>query len=181
MADEFAELLGMDPASIDGGNLTFVRRDLHATLSIWKDRYDWSTFGWTVHSDYTDLRDRMESFGGVSIRIDHPAPSGDASPANIPQGACYLWPAGGTPLAPEATFGVTQYGLPSLHFVRDPHDRGLLLLADAHVHRGRVGPSRQLTTNRHGLRRPSCWPAGPGIRILSGRLSSSCGTGARKR
>ena len=138
MADEFAELLGVAPASVDGSNLTFVQGDLHSTLSIWKDRYDRSAFGWMVRTYYTALRDRMESFGGVSIRIGHPTPSGDANPTNIPPGACYPWPASGTPLAPEATAGVTQYGPASLHFVRDPHDLGLLLLADAHVHRGRI-------------------------------------------
>ncbi|MDT7847899.1 hypothetical protein [Streptomyces justiciae] len=138
MADEFAELLGMIPAGVEGGNLTFARGDLHSTLSIWKDRYDGSVFGWMVHTYEAALRDRMESFGGMSIRIDHPPPSGDANPTNIPPGACYAWPASGTPLAPEATAAVTQYGPLSLGFVRDRHDLGLLLLADAHVHRGSV-------------------------------------------
>jgi hypothetical protein len=138
MADEFAELLGMVPVNVEGGDLTFARGELHSTLSIWKDRFDRSVFGWVVHTYDTALRDRMEGFGGMSIRIDHPTPSGDANPTNIPPGACYPWPAGGTPLAAEAAAAVTQYGPVSLHFVRDRHDLGLLLLADAHVHRGRV-------------------------------------------
>lgn len=80
----------------------------------------------------------MAGFGGMSIRIDHPTPSGDANPTDIPPGACCSSPAGGAPLAAEAAAAVTQYGPVSLHFVRDRHDLGLLLLADAHVHRGRV-------------------------------------------
>jgi hypothetical protein len=44
----------------------------------------------------------------------------------------------GSPLASEVTAAVAQYGRPSLHFVRDRHDLGLLLLADAQVHRGSV-------------------------------------------
>ncbi|AZQ40047.1 hypothetical protein EJ357_47230 [Streptomyces cyaneochromogenes] len=138
MADELAELLRMVPAGVEGGDLTFAQGDLHSTLSIWKDRHDRSVFGWMVHTYDTGLRDRMESFGGMSIRIDHPTPSGDANPTNIPTGACYGWPASGTPLAPEVTAAVTQYGPLSLCFVRDRHDLGLLLLADAHVHRGSV-------------------------------------------
>nr|WP_159059506.1 hypothetical protein [Streptomyces antibioticus] len=138
MADEFADLLGMVPAGVEGGDLTFVRGDLHTTLSIWKDRYDRSIFGWMVHSYDTALRDRMDRFGGMSIRIDHPRPSGSVNPTNIPQGACYPWPASGTPLAPEVTATVTQYGPLSLGFVHDRHDLGMLLLADAHVHRGGV-------------------------------------------
>ncbi|MGW2650661.1 hypothetical protein ACWC2T_38705 [Streptomyces sp. NPDC001393] len=138
MADEFAELLGMIPAGIEGGNLTFVRGDLHSTLSIWKDRHDRTVFGWTVHTYAIALRDRMERFGGMRIRIDHPTPSGEANPTNVPARAGYPWPASGSPLAREVTAAVTEYGLPSLNFVRDRHDLGLLLLADAHVHRGRV-------------------------------------------
>lgn len=112
--------------------------ELHSTLSIWKDRFDRSVFGWAVHTYDTALRDRMAGFGGMSIRIDHPTPSGDANPTDIPPGACYSSPAGGAPLAAEAAAAVTQHGPVSLHFVRDRHDLGLLLLADAHVHRGRV-------------------------------------------
>jgi hypothetical protein len=138
MADQFTELLGMTPANIDGGKLTFVQGSLRSTLSIWKEHYDRSAFGWMVYTEYTGLRERMDRFGGVGIRVDHPSPSGDSSPTNIPPAACYLWPAGGALLAPEVTVGVTRYGPPSLHFVRDPHDLGLLLLADAHVHRGGV-------------------------------------------
>ncbi|MEV6295025.1 hypothetical protein AB0M41_32410 [Streptomyces sp. NPDC051896] len=138
MADEFAQLLGMDPAGVDGGNLTFARGDLHSTLSIWKDRYDRAVFGWMVVTYDTALRDRMNSFGGMSVRIDHPAPSAEANPTNISPGACYPWPASGSPLAREATAAVTEYGRPSLHFVRDRHDLGMLLLADTHVHRDSV-------------------------------------------
>ncbi|MGW1169135.1 hypothetical protein [Streptomyces sp. NPDC002550] len=138
MTDEFAELLGMVPVSVEGGDLAFTRGELHSTLSIWKDRFDRSVFGWTVHTYDSALRDRMESFGGMSIRIDHPTPSGGANPTNIPPGACYPWPVGGTPLAPQAAAAVTEYGPVSLLFVRDRHDLGLLLLADDHVHRGRV-------------------------------------------
>ncbi|MFI1660457.1 hypothetical protein ACH4ZU_36930 [Streptomyces sp. NPDC020472] len=135
MADQFVELLGTAPVSVDGGKLTFVRGSLCTTLSIWKDRYDWSAFGWMVYTDYTGLRDRMDGFGGVGIRIDHPAPTGDASPSSVPPVACYPWPAGSAPLAPEIAAGVTRYGPASLHFVRDSRDLGLLLLADTHVHR----------------------------------------------
>jgi hypothetical protein len=139
MADEFAELLGMVPVSVEGGDLTFARGgELHSTLSIRKDRFGPSLFGWMVHTYDTALRDRMESFGGMSIRIDHPTPSGDANPTNIPPSACATWPAGGNPLAPEAAAAVTEHGPVSLHSVRDRRDLGLLLLADAHVHRCRV-------------------------------------------
>lgn len=135
MADQFVELLGTAPVSVDGGKLTFARGSLCTTLSIWKDRYDRSAFSWMVYTDYTGLRDRMDDFGGVGIRIDHPTPTGDASPSSIPPAACYPWPAGSAPLAPEVAAGVTRYGPASLHFVRDSHDLGLLLLADTHVHR----------------------------------------------
>ncbi|MFB9608698.1 hypothetical protein ACFFTQ_37675, partial [Streptomyces roseofulvus] len=138
MADQFVELLGTAPASVDGGKLTFVRGSLCTTLSIWKDRSDRSAFGWSVHTDYIDLRDRMDGFGGVGIGIDHPTPTGDASPSSIPPAACYPWPTGSAPLAPEIAAGVTRYGPSSLHFVRDFHDLGLLLLADTHVQRGGV-------------------------------------------
>jgi hypothetical protein len=67
-----------------------------------------------------------------------PTPTGDASPSSIPSAACYPWPTGSAPLAPEIAAGVTRYGLASLHFVRDFHDLGLLLLADTHVQRGGV-------------------------------------------
>lgn len=126
MAEQFVELLGMAPTRIDGGELVFVRGSLCTTLSIWKDRYDRSLFGWMVHTDYCGLGDRMDRFGGVGIRIDHPSPSGDAGPTDIPPAACYLWPAGSAPLASEVTAGVTQYGPPCLRFVRDSHDLGLL-------------------------------------------------------
>ncbi|MFD4375160.1 hypothetical protein ACFXKE_16200 [Streptomyces sp. NPDC059202] len=135
MADQFAELLGTVPVSVDGGKLTFVRGSLCTTLSIWKDRSDRSAFGWMVYTDYIDLRDRMDDFGGVGIRIDHPTPAGDASPSSIPPTACYPWPAGSVPLAPEIAAGVTRYGPSSLRFVRDSHDLGLLLLADTHAYR----------------------------------------------
>ncbi|MFE9629237.1 hypothetical protein [Streptomyces sp. NPDC006527] len=138
MADLFVELLGTAPAGIDGGTLTFVRGSLYTKLSIWKDRYDRSIFGWMVHTDYTGLRDQMDGFGGVGIRIDHPSPSGDAGPSDIPPAACYPWPAGSARLASEVTVGITHYGPPSLRFVRDSHDLGLLLLADSHVHRDGV-------------------------------------------
>jgi hypothetical protein len=138
MADQFTELLGMTPANIDGGKLTFVQGSLRSTLSIWKERYDRSAFGWLVHTDYTGLGERMDLFGGVSIRVDHPSPSDSSNPTDIPPAACYRWPAGSASLAPEVTVGVTRYGPRSLHFVREPHDLGLLLLADAHVHRGGV-------------------------------------------
>lgn len=72
MADEFADLLEMAPAGVEGGNLTFSRGDLRSTLSIWKDRYNRSVFGWTVVTYDAVLRDQMASFGGLSIRIDHP-------------------------------------------------------------------------------------------------------------
>lgn len=138
MADEFAELLGMVPVSVQGGDLTFARGELRSTLSIWKDRFDRSVFGWMVRTYDTALRDRMEGFGGMSIRIDHPTPPDGANPTNIPPAAGYPWPVAGTPLAPEAAAAVTEYGPVSLRFVRDRHDLGLLLLADAHVHRDRV-------------------------------------------
>ncbi|MER6279683.1 hypothetical protein ABT202_25900 [Streptomyces sp900105245] len=138
MAEEFAELLGMAPASIDGGRLTFVRGSLHTTLTIWKDRCDRSAFGWMVYTDYAGLRERMDGFGGVGVRIDHPSPSGDTGPSDIPPAACYPWPTGSAPLTSEVTAGVTRYGAASLCFVRDSHDLGLLLLADGHVHRGGV-------------------------------------------
>ncbi|WP_435279604.1 hypothetical protein [Streptomyces sp. 1222.5] len=138
MTEQFVELLGMAPASIDGGELEFVRGSLCATLSIWKDRYDRSLFGWMVHTNYTGLGERMDGFGGVGIRIGHPSPSGDAGPTDIPSAACYPWPVGSAPLAFEVTAGVAHYGPPSLRFVRDSHDLGLLLLADTHVHRDEV-------------------------------------------
>ncbi|MFF6816281.1 hypothetical protein ACFZAG_41735 [Streptomyces sp. NPDC012403] len=138
MAEQFAELLGMAPASIDDGKLMFVRGSLATTLSIWKDRYDRSAFGWMVHTDYIDLRDRMDGFGGVGVRIDHPSPSGNTGPSAIPPAACYLWPAGSASLAAEVTAGVARYGPASLRFVRDSHDLGMLLLADTHVHRDGV-------------------------------------------
>ncbi len=138
MADEFARLLGMAPAGVDGGTLTFAQGEMQSTLAIWKDRHDRSVFGWMVVTYDTALRDRMQSFGGLSVRIDHPTPSGEANPTNIPPGACYPWPAKGTPLGGQATAAVTEYGRPSVHFVRDRHDLGLLLLADTHVHRDSV-------------------------------------------
>jgi hypothetical protein len=138
MADQFVELLGTAPVSVDGGKLTFLRGSLHTTLSIWKDRYNRSAFGWMVYTDYTALRDRMDGFGGVGIRIDHPSPSGDSGPSATPPAACYLWPTRSAPLASEVTAGVTRYGPPSLRFVHDSHDLGLLLLADTHVHRDGV-------------------------------------------
>ncbi|MET9346292.1 hypothetical protein [Streptomyces termitum] len=138
MADQFVELLGTAPASVDGGKLTFVRGSLCTTLSIWKDRSDRSAFGWMVYTDYIDLRDRMDGFGGVGIRIDHPPPSGSGDPSDIPPAACYLWPAGSVPLSAEIAGGVTRYGPSSLRFVRDVHDLGLLLLADTHIHRDGV-------------------------------------------
>jgi|tagenome__1003787_1003787.scaffolds.fasta_scaffold20905652_3 hypothetical protein len=138
MAEQFVELIGMAPTSMDGGELKFVRGSLHTTLSIWKDRYDRSLFGWMVHTDYTGLGDRMDGFGRVGIRIDHPSPSGDAGLTDIPPPACCPWPAGSAPLASDVSAGVTHYGPPSLRFVRDSHDLGLLLLADTHVHRAGV-------------------------------------------
>lgn len=138
MAEQFAELLGTAPARIDDGRLTFVRGSLSDTLWLWKDHRDRSVFGWAVHTHYTGLSDRMNGFGGMSIRIDHPSPSGDSGPTAVPPAACYPWPAGRTPLAPEVAAGVTRYGPASLHFVRDVHDLGLLLLADTHVHRDGV-------------------------------------------
>ncbi len=47
-------------------------------------------------------------------------------------------PAGSAPLASGVTVGVTRYRPPSLRFVHDSHDLGLLLLADTHVHRDEV-------------------------------------------
>lgn len=135
MADQFVELLGTAPVSVDGGKLTFVRGSLCTTLSIWKDRSDRSAFGWMVYTDYIDLRDRMDGFGGVGIRI---APPGRGDPSDIPPAACYLWPAGNVPLSAEIAGGVTRYGPSSLRFVRDVHDLGLLLLADTHIHRDGV-------------------------------------------
>lgn len=138
MAEQFAELLGTAPASIDGGKLTFVRGSLCTTLWIWKDRYDRSAFGWTVHTDYASLRDRLDGFGGVGIRIDHPSPSGDTDPSDVPSAAFYTWPTGSAPLPVDVTTGVTRHGRASLCFVHDSHDLGLLLLADGHVHRNGV-------------------------------------------
>ncbi|MFF6772817.1 hypothetical protein ACFY8W_04555 [Streptomyces sp. NPDC012637] len=106
--------------------------------SIWKDRSDRSAFGWMVYTDYIDLRDRMDGFGGVGIRIDHPPPSGCGDLSDIPPAACYLWPAGSVPLSAEIAGGVTRYGPSSLRFVRDVHDLGLLLLAGTHIHRDGV-------------------------------------------
>ncbi|MEV7680046.1 hypothetical protein AB0O64_16030 [Streptomyces sp. NPDC088341] len=138
LTDEFAELLGTAPTGVDGGNLTFARGDLHSALRIWKDHHDRAVFGWMVSTVDTALHDRMKRFGGMSIRIDHPTPAGDAEPTNIPWEACYPWPTKGIPLAREAAAAVTRYGRPSLRFVRDRHDLGLLLLADSHVHRDSV-------------------------------------------
>ncbi|MER5739991.1 hypothetical protein ABT117_30565 [Streptomyces sp. NPDC002262] len=138
MADQFVELLGTAPVSVDGGKLTFVRGSLCTTLSIWKDRSDRSAFGWMVYTDYIDLRDRMDGFGGVGIRIDHPPPSGRGDLSDIPPAACYLWPSGNVPLSAEIAGGVTRYGPSSLRFVRDVHDLGLLLLAGTHIHRDGV-------------------------------------------
>lgn len=45
MMDEIIELLGTAPASVQEGSLTFIREDLHSTISIWKDRYDRAVFG----------------------------------------------------------------------------------------------------------------------------------------
>jgi hypothetical protein len=135
MAEQFVELLAVAPTGIDGGGLKFVRGSLCTTLSIWKDRYDRSLFGWMAHTDYSGLGDRMDGFGGVGIRIDHPSPSGDGGPTDIPPAACYPWPVGSARLASEVSAGVTYYGPPSLRFVRDSHDLGMLLLADTHVHR----------------------------------------------
>lgn len=138
MAEQFVELLGTTPASIDGGKLTFVRGSLSTTLSIWKDRYNRAAFGWMVLTDYTRLRAPMDGFGGVGIRIDHPSPTGDTGPSDVPPAACCPWPAGSAPLASEVTASVARYGPPSLRFVRDSRDLGLLLLADTHVHRDGV-------------------------------------------
>ncbi|GGV08175.1 hypothetical protein GCM10010275_55480 [Streptomyces litmocidini] len=123
---QFVELLGTAPASIDDGKLTFVRGSLATTLSPWKDRYNRSAFGWMVYTDCTALRDRMDGFGGVGIRIDHLSPSGDTGPSAIPPAACCPWPSGSAPLSSEATAGVTRYGPASLRFVRDFHDLGRL-------------------------------------------------------
>lgn len=138
MADEVVDLLGMAPAAIDRGNLTFTRDCLHSTLQIWKDPYDKGMFGWNVITCDTALRERMQRFGGMGIRIDHPLPSGQTKHTNIPAAACYHWPASGSPLPAEVSTAITQYAPASLQFVRDRHDLGLLLLADAHVRRGRV-------------------------------------------
>jgi hypothetical protein len=126
------------PDSVEGGDLTFVQGDLHSTLWIWKDRWNKAVFGWSVTTYETALSKQMERFGGMGIRIDHPPPSGLVEPTNIPPGACYPWPMSGSPLAAEVSTAIAQYGHPSLRFVRDRHDLGLLLLADAHVHRGEV-------------------------------------------
>jgi hypothetical protein len=133
MADELPSCSGWLLPVWTAATSRFARGDLHSTLSIWKDRYDRAVFGWMVVTYDTALRDRMNSFGGMGVRIDHPAPSGEANPTNIPPGACYPWPASGSPLAREATAAVTEYGRPSLYFVRDRHDLGMLLLADTHV------------------------------------------------
>lgn len=142
MVEQFVELLGMAPTSIDGGELKFVRGSLCATLSIWKGRYERSLFGWMAHTGYCGLGDRMDGFGGLGIRIGHPSPSRDAGSTDPPPPPCYAWPAGSAPLASEVSASVTYYGPPSLRFVRDSHDLGrLLLLGDTHVHRGGVWPS----------------------------------------
>jgi hypothetical protein len=138
MVDEVVRLLGTVPARAEGGNLTFFHGDLHSVLSIWKDRYNKAIFGWTVLTYDTALRDQMEGFGGLGVRIDHPPPSGDTRPSNTPPAACYSWPTSGRPLAVEVSTSITQYAPRSLRFVRDRHDLGLLLLADAHVHRNGV-------------------------------------------
>ena len=138
MTGEVAGLLGMVPASAEGDGLAFLRGDLRSVLSVWKDRYDKTVFGWMVITYDTALRDQMKGFGGMGIRIDHPPPSGDANPADVPPAACYPWPASGTPLAAEVSTAVTRYGPPSLGFVRDRRDLGLLLLTDGHVRRGGV-------------------------------------------
>ncbi|WP_143065894.1 hypothetical protein [Streptomyces sp. CC53] len=181
MADQFVELLGTAPVSVDGGKLTFVRGSLCTTLSIWKDRYNRSGFGWMVYTDYIDLRDRMDGFGGVGIRIDHPPPSGSGDPSDIPPAACYLWPAGSVPLSAEIAGGVTRYGPSSLRFVRDSHDLGLLLLADTHIHRDGVWSFTPANNEPGRWRRPSFWLVSAVIRIWSGRLSPSCETAVRNR
>jgi hypothetical protein len=138
LTDEVAGLLGMAPAAVEDGDLSFFRGDLRSTLSVWKDRRDRAIFGWMVFTYDLALYGQMARFGGMGIRIDHPSPSGDASPASIPPAACYPWPSGGGQLAAEASAAVIQYGPASLGFVRDRHDLGQLLLADDHVHRGDV-------------------------------------------
>lgn len=138
MVGEFAELFGMGPARVDEGSLTFTRGDLACTVLIWKGHPDRAVFGWAAVASDTALREQMERFGGMSVRIDHPTLARPVNPTNIPQGADYPWPVVGSSLAAEAAASLTRYGRPSLDFVRDRHDLGLLLLADAHVHRGEV-------------------------------------------
>ncbi len=137
MSDEVARLLGVVPASVDGGNLTFTQGDLRSMFWIWKDPRDKSIFGWSVITYDAALHDPMERFGGMGIRINHPPPAGQVNPAAIPA-ACYPWPVSGKPLAAEVPAAIAQYGHPSLRFILDRHDLGLLLLADAPVHRGQV-------------------------------------------
>ncbi|MFD7732559.1 hypothetical protein ACFV6F_19485 [Kitasatospora phosalacinea] len=138
MVDEFAQLLGMGPARVEEGGLTFTRGDLACTVLIWKDRPDRAVFGWATVASDAALREQMEHFGGMSVRIDHPTLARPVNPTDIPQGAGYPWPVVGSSLAAEAAASLERYGRPSLEFVRDRHDLGLLLLADAHVHRGGV-------------------------------------------
>jgi hypothetical protein len=134
----FVELLGVVPAAVDGGVLTFVRGDLLTTLRIWKYPDDRAVFGWTVFTDDAALRERMADFGGVSVEINPPLPPGAAEPGDVPPLVRLPWPTGAGPLAPDVAAGVARHGPAALGFVRDRHDLGLLLLAATHVHRDGV-------------------------------------------
>jgi hypothetical protein len=118
LVDKVVEMLGTAPARVDGGNLTFVLGDVNPTLWIWKDRYNKAIFGWAVITYDTALRAPMHSFGGMAIRIDHPAPSGEADLTNVPPPACYPWPTNGASLAAGFWAAVVNFGQPSLRFVR---------------------------------------------------------------
>ena len=137
LTDEVVELLGVKPDRVERGNLTFDQGPLRSNLWIWKDVHAKATFGWSLVTFDAALYDRMKTFGGAAVRIEHPPPSGAAAMTNIPQPACYTWSASGG-LSAEAITSIDEYALDSLRFVRDRHDLGQLLLARTHVRRGSV-------------------------------------------
>jgi hypothetical protein len=138
MVAEFVGLLGATPDKVEGNELTFLRGDLRTTLSIWKSRWDRTLFDWLVVTSDPALHDRMDGHGGMSVQIDHPVPSAPPNPPQHTPPPGYPWPVDGSPLASEVAAAVTAYTRPSLDFVRDRHDLGMLLLADDDVHRAGV-------------------------------------------
>src|SRR5579859_5037604 len=137
LTDEVVDLLERKPDRIERGNLTFDHGPLQSSLWIGKDVHNKTAYGWSSVTFDVALYDRMKTFGGPGVRIEHPPPSGTAVLTNVPQSPCYTWSAAGG-LSAEAATSINEHALACLRFVRDQHDLGQLLLARTHVQRGNV-------------------------------------------